>query len=118
VFGRKDSRPTQKALRFFKERRLQVSFVDVATRPPAPTELRRFSQRYGAEALLDRASQPYRNGGLAHMRLDATEIEERLLADPRLIRLPLVRAGNHVAVGDDEPSWQGILRHLQGDVAP
>lgn len=97
---------------------MQVSFVDVAARPPAPTELRRFSQRYGAEALLDRDSQSYRNGGLAHMRLDPTEIEERLLADPRLIRLPLVRAGSHVAVGDDEPSWQGIIRQLQGVSAP
>ena len=97
---------------------MQVSFVDVATRPPAPTELRRFSQRYGAGALLDRDSQSYRNAGLAHMRLDPTEIEERLLADPRLIRLPLVRAGNHVAVGDDEPSWQDILRQLQGQSAP
>ena len=90
----------------------------MAARPPAPTELRRFSQRYGAEALLDRNSQSFRNGGLAHMRLDAEEIEERLLADSRLIRLPLVRAGSHVAVGDDEPSWQDILRHLQGQSAP
>ncbi|CAN5136529.1 hypothetical protein BH24CHL7_BH24CHL7_11590 [soil metagenome] len=90
----------------------------MAARPPAPTELRRFSQRYGAEALLDRNSQSFRNGGLAHMRLDAAEIEERLLADSRLIRLPLVRAGSHVAVGDDEPSWQDILRHLQGQSAP
>ena len=53
LFGRKDSRATQKALRFFKERRVPLSFVDLAVRPPAPTELRRFAERLGARALLD-----------------------------------------------------------------
>ena len=30
LFGRKDSRDTQKAIRFFKERRIAISFVDIA----------------------------------------------------------------------------------------
>ena len=54
VFGRKDSRTTQRALRFFRERRVPVAFVDLAVRPLAPTELRRFAERLGPDALLDR----------------------------------------------------------------
>jgi arsenate reductase (glutaredoxin) len=87
--------------------------VDVARRPPAPTELRRFVERRGAEALLDRDSRVYRDGGLAYMRLTDTEIVERLLADPKLLRLPLVRAGAKVAVGDDEAGWRALLPDLQ-----
>ncbi len=109
VFGRRDSRPTQKALRFFKERRVPVSFVDVAVRPPAPTELRRFAERLGARALLDEAGRRYEELGLAYLRMDDGEILERLLADPALLRLPLVRRANAFAAGPDETAWKVLL---------
>jgi arsenate reductase-like glutaredoxin family protein len=105
VFGRKDSRETQKALRFFKERRVPVNFVDLAVKPMAPTELRRFSARHGARALLDEKARAYQDAGLAYLRLEDDEIFERLLANQRLIRLPLVRAANNVAVGPDDNAW-------------
>jgi arsenate reductase len=106
LFGRKDSRSTQRALRFFKERRVTVSLVDLAVRPPAPTELRRFAQKLGARALLDSESQVYRDVGLAYLRMDDTEVFERLLADPRLLRLPLARFGDQFTVGVDEGTWK------------
>lgn len=106
VFGRNDSQDTRRALRFFKERRVIVSFVDVTKRPPAPGELRRFSQRYGARALLDEASRAYRDAGLAYLRMTDDEVLERILADARLLRLPLVRFGQEVTVGADEAAWK------------
>jgi arsenate reductase-like glutaredoxin family protein len=109
VFGRKDSRPTQKALRFFKERGLPVSFVDVAVKPPAPTELRRFAERLGPWALLDEEGRRYRELGLAYLRLDDGELFERLLADPSLLRLPLLRRGNAFAAGPDAATWKALL---------
>lgn len=109
VFGRKDSRPTQKALRFFKERRMAVSFVDIAVKPPAPTELRRFAERLGAWALLDEDGRRYRELGLAYLRMDDAELLERLLADPDLLRLPLVRCGTRFAAGAEESAWKALL---------
>lgn len=106
VFGRDDSQATRRALRFFKERRMVISFVDVARRPPAPAELRRFAQRFGARALLDDEGRAYRDAGLAYLRLTDDEVLERLLADPRLLRLPLVRNGQEVTVGVDETTWK------------
>jgi arsenate reductase-like glutaredoxin family protein len=108
IFGRKDSRDTQRALRFFKERRIDVSLVDVGVKPPAPAELRRFVSRFGAAALLDRESRAYRDGGLGYLRIDDAETVERLLATPALLRLPLVRSGSLLAVGVDEPAWKEI----------
>ena len=105
VFGRKDSRPTQAAIRFFRERRIPCSLVDIAVRAPAPTELRRFAQRLGARALLDVGSRPYRDQGLGYLTMGDDEILERLLADPRLLRLPLVRAGDRFSVGPAEAEW-------------
>ena len=109
VFGRKDSRPTQAALRFFRERRIPVSLVDVSVRPPAPTELRRFAQRLGPRALLDPDSRAYRDQGLAYLSMDEREVLERLLADPRLLRLPLVRAGDRFSAGAAETEWRAWL---------
>ena len=106
LFGRKDSRPTQRAMRFFQERRITVSLVDLAVRPPAPTELRRFAQKLGARALLDTESQAYRDAGLAYLRMDEAEVFDRLIADPRLLRLPLARFGDRFTCGIDEPAWK------------
>jgi hypothetical protein len=37
------------------------------------------------------------------------ELGERLLADQRLLRLPLVRVGNRFAAGKDEAAWKVML---------
>ena len=105
VFGRRDSRDTQKALRFFRERRVPVHFVDVAVRPPAPGELRRFAERVGTSGLVDTEGRRYRDLGLGYMRFGDAELFERLLADPGLLRLPLVRRGGQLAVGAAEKDW-------------
>jgi arsenate reductase (glutaredoxin) len=106
LFGRRDSRSTQRAVRFFKERRISISLVDVAVRAPAPTELRRFAQKLGARALIDTECQAYRDAGLAYLRMDDTEVFDRLLADPRLLRLPLARYGDQFTAGVDEATWK------------
>ena len=109
LFGYRDSRPTQQAIRFFRERRAALTFVDLAARPLARGELLRFSQKFGANALLDDTSKAYREAGLDYMRLDEDEAFDRQLANPRLIKLPLVRAGNRLSIGADEPTWRDWL---------
>jgi arsenate reductase-like glutaredoxin family protein len=110
VFGRDDSSATRAALRFFRERRIVVHYVDLRKRPIAAGELQRFTQRLGAAALLDQESRPYRDEGLAYLSLDETGIVRRLLADPRLLRLPLVRHGNVFTAGPDEATWTAWLK--------
>ena len=114
VFGTETSQPTRGAIRFFRERRIVVSFVDIDKRPMAPAELRRFVDRLGARTLLDETSRPYRDGGLAHLRMDEREVAERLLADQRLLRLPLVRFGDEVTAGRAEAAWTAWLRPPAG----
>lgn len=110
VFGMSDSAATRAALRFFRERRIAVHSSDLRKRPIAAGELQRFVQKLGARALLDEAGRAYRDKGLAHMRLDDPEIVQRLLADARLLRLPLVRHGNEVTAGPAEATWTAWLR--------
>jgi arsenate reductase-like glutaredoxin family protein len=110
VFGTPDSQPTRAALRFFKERRVEVHFVDVARKPMAPAELRRFIDRLGARAVADETSKAWRDSGFAHLRMDDAELADRLFNEQRLLRLPLVRLGAGVAAGRDEAAWKALLR--------
>jgi arsenate reductase-like glutaredoxin family protein len=106
MFGLVDSRATQSALRFFKERRVTVTFVDLRRKPIAPGELRRFVDRLGAAALIDTDGRRYKELGLAYMRLDDDEIVARLLANNGLLRLPLVRLGNAFTAGPADATWK------------
>lgn len=112
VFGTPNSQSTRAALRFFKERRLEVHLVDVRRKPMAPAELRRFIDRLGARAVADTKSKAWKDTGLGYMRLDDAELADRLLADQRLLRLPLIRVGNDVAAGRDEPRWKTLVASL------
>lgn len=109
LFGLADSRPTQAALRFFKERRVGITYVDLRRKPIAPGELRRFVDRLGAAALLDTGGRAYRDLGLAYMRLADDEIVDRLLSSNELLRLPLVRFGNMFTAGPADATWKAWL---------
>jgi len=103
VFGREDSADTRAARRFFRERRIDVHFVDLRRKPMAAGELRRFVERLGAAALADTAGRASSAAGLGYLRMDDGELAERLL------RLPLVRAGNRFAAGRDEAAWKAMV---------
>jgi arsenate reductase len=109
VFGLDDDNATRAALRFFRERRIVVHFVDLRKKPIAPGELRRFTDRLGAAALLDAESRAYREQGLAYLSTDTAGITSRLLADVRLMRLPLVRYGEEFTAGRAEAAWKAWL---------
>jgi arsenate reductase-like glutaredoxin family protein len=106
IFGVKNDADTRKALRFFKERRVGVHFVDFKLRGPSRGELRRFFQRFGADRVVDRTSKRFQALGLgvAHYGDDrwVTIAEE----EPLVLRMPLVRRGNDLTVGLAEETWR------------
>jgi arsenate reductase-like glutaredoxin family protein len=110
VFGVESDQATRAALRFFKERRVPVSFVDLRKRPIAAGELRRFVERLGARAVADTEGRAWRDAGLAYLSMDDAELADRLLREQRLLRLPLVRAGTALAAGRDEAAWRVIAQ--------
>jgi arsenate reductase len=109
IFGVKDSRATRAAERFFKERRVEIHFVDLKKKPIAPGEIKRFIDRFGLAALLDMEGKAYIDSGLKYLKLSDSELLRRIEADPKLLRIPLIRAGNRVSIGHDEDSWEAML---------
>jgi arsenate reductase-like glutaredoxin family protein len=106
IFGTRKNADTRKAVRFFSERGWKTHFVDLAERALSPGELRRYTTAFGVEALIDRESGRFRALGLAAAPPDSSRWVDRLLAEPLLLRQPLVRAQNRLTVGLDEAEWQ------------
>jgi arsenate reductase-like glutaredoxin family protein len=106
VFGTRKSAATRKALRFFAERRVKTHFVDLDERPASLGELRRFAQKFGVSALVDRASRRFAELGLGAARLSDDRWLERLAEEPHLLQLPLVRQQQRLTVGVAEAEWR------------
>lgn len=109
IFGTRKCRDTQKALRFFKERRVKVHMVDLEERPASPGELRRFVQKFGPEALLDREGRRFRDRGLHVAHLPESRMVTLLEEDSLLLKTPLVRQGNQLTVGHDPDGWKEMV---------
>jgi arsenate reductase len=108
IFGIKKSPDTRKALRFFAERRVKTHFVDLLERAASPGELKRFAQKFGVEALVNRQSRRFLDLGLGAARLSADGWLE-LVEQPLMLRMPLVRQGSQLTVGDATEIWHGWL---------
>lgn len=109
IFGTRKSAETRAALRFFAERRTPVHFVDLLERPASPGELRRFVQKFGVDALVDRQGRRFAELGLR----SASYGEDRWLAllaeEPLLLRQPLVRNGAALSIGQSTDTWKEWL---------
>jgi arsenate reductase-like glutaredoxin family protein len=109
IFGTKKNAATRKAQRFFAERRIRTHFVDLAQRPASAGELRRFVQKFGTAALVDRDSKRFGELGLAHALYGDEKWLELLADEPLLLRQPLVRNAGRLSIGDAEPTWKEWL---------
>jgi arsenate reductase-like glutaredoxin family protein len=109
IFGVKKSAETRKALRFFAERRIRAHFVDLVERAMSEGELQRFVQRFGIDALVDRESKRFDELGLRHSNVSSGRWVDRLILEPLLLRMPLVRrlgAEPALTIGDATAEWK------------
>lgn len=106
VFGIKNDAGTRKALRFFKERRVKVHFVDLKQRAASPGELRRFAQKFGVAALVNTHAKRYAALGLGAAHLTDERWLATLAEEPLILHLPLVRWRQRLTIGPEESEWR------------
>lgn len=75
-------------------------------RPASLGELRRFAQKFGVAALVDRDSKRFDELGLRYAQLSDDRWLEKLSDEPLLLRMPLVRNANQLVIGADESIWR------------
>ena len=114
IFGTKHCADTRKAMRFFSERRIKTHFVDLKERAASQGELKRFAQKFGPDALVDRESKRFQALGLKQASYGEARWLQILEEEPLLLRTPLVRSGKHLSLGLDESAWRLWTSEIAG----
>jgi arsenate reductase len=109
ILGIRKSADTRKALRFFSERRIKTHFVDLMEKPASLGELRRFAQKFGVMLLIDKDSKRFAELGLRYAQLSDDRWLQKLSEEPLLLRIPLIRNSNRLAIGADEGTWKSWM---------
>ena len=104
IYCLKKNFDTQKAERFFKERRVPYQLLDLKKHKLGARELQLFARRLGAENLVDRKNPEALSHPVAYND-DVQYILETLAENPRFLRTPIVRCGEQVTLGADEAAW-------------
>ena len=103
IFGTEKCNNTKKALRYFKERNIEIHFVDLSRKGISPGELKKIKAKIPIGDIIDREGNEYKKRNLQFIRHD---IEEELLAHPLLFRTPIVRQGAEVIIGCNPEAWE------------
>ena len=102
IIGTKKCKETQKAERYFKDRRIPFHFRDLSEKGLAKGELENISRTIPLDDLIYRESKRFKDRGMQFMVFD---IEEELLADPLLLKTPIVRNERLVTIGYQPDVW-------------
>ena len=103
ILGTKKCRDTQKAERFFKERRIPYQFRDLNIKGISKGELDNIKRAITIDELFDRDGQQFKKRNLEFMIFNE---EEELFNDSLLLKTPIVRNGKLVTVGYKPEIWQ------------
>lgn len=109
VFGTKKCNDTQKAERFFKERRIPFQFRDLTQKGVSKKELDNFTQFYDLDELIDKEGKQYSKRNLHYILHD---VEKELLEDPLLFKTPIVRFNRKVVLGYEPDKWTEFVNEL------
>lgn len=104
IYTLKKNFDTQKAERYFKERKVSYQLVDLTRTRMGKRELQAVVAKVGIDALIDRKSKAFLESTI-RFSTDIERIMEALSEDPRMLRLPVVRNGKLATVGYQPETW-------------
>lgn len=103
IFGVKKCFDTKKAQRWFKERNIKFQFIDLTQKEMSLGEFESVCKAVGGmEALLNPKAK--NAASLQYLALEEDRIA-KLLAEPDLMRTPVVRNGRQATVGYMPAVW-------------
>jgi arsenate reductase-like glutaredoxin family protein len=106
IFGTNKCQNTRAALRFFKERRIPVQFVDLAEKSLSEGEFQSVKKAVGLENMMDRDGKEYQKLNLKYQRLG---MEAKLKENNLLLKTPVVRQSPKATLGYVPEVWKQWL---------
>ena len=108
----------RKALKWMDAHEVPVETHDIVATPPSLATLRDLYKRSGLPIarFFNTSGESYRAGGFKEKLKTMSEAQAlaALAADGKLIKRPLVDAGDKVLVGFDEPTYQAAFGNARG----
>lgn len=104
IFGVKKCFDTQKAERYFKERKIKYQYVDLNQKGLSKGELASVEKTVGLNNLIDSKSKAYSRLNMDRIG-SSTMRAEVLLNHPELYKTPIVRNGRQATVGYQPDVW-------------
>jgi arsenate reductase len=104
IFGKRKNFDTQKAERYFKERRIPVQNVDLVAKGLSKGEFASVKSAVGLESMIDVESKEYVALNMRYFG-NSSVAEETLFKNPVLYRAPIVRKGKRATVGFRPDVW-------------
>ncbi len=106
IFGTNKCNDTQKAVRYFKERRIKYQFIDMKQKGMSRGELTSVIRAVrGFENLLDENCKDRQALALVKVISDGSR-EETILENQCVIRTPIVRNGRQATIGYMPDVWK------------
>lgn len=106
IFGTKKCNETKKAERFFKERGIKFQFIDMKEKGMSRGEFNSVAcVNGGMEAMLD-ANCKDQNTFMLIKYLAEEDKLEKILANPQVIKTPIVRNGKQSTIGYQPEVWK------------
>lgn len=104
IFGKPKCFDTQKAQRYFKERRVKYQYIDLKKYGISKGELTSVLRSVKLADLVDpkHPDAPL----LQYLAYDQDKVE-KILEDPTLLKTPVVRNGKQATVGNCPEVWKG-----------
>lgn len=107
IFGSKKSNESKKAERYFKERGIKYQFIDMKEKGMSRGEIVSVIKAIGGISAL--VNKDYKDKTLVSLMeyiSDDAKIE-KLMENPQLINVPVVRNGKEAVIGYKPDIWKG-----------
>ena len=105
IFGVKKCFDTQKAERYFKERKIKYQFIDLSQKALSKGELNSVKNSVGINNLINIKVKEYKILNLDSIRSEIIK-QEVLFNNPRLYNTPIVRNDKLATIGYNPEVWE------------
>lgn len=109
IYSSKKNFDVQKAERFFKERKIKFTTVDLTRHNIGKKELDIFIRNTGSvEKLINRNDKRISKHPVVLVSVESL-VREAILEDSSCLISPIVRNGDKITVGSDEKTWKSWI---------
>ena len=107
ILGVKNCNDTKKAIRFFKDRKIDIQFINLKEKGISKGELKSIVRIFDIEDLLDREGKEFKKRNLEYYVFDTLEL---LMESPTLFKTPILREKNKVTIGYKPEIWKEWIK--------